>query len=184
MCLVMNKVIREKYTHLYNLAKSKKSLLFTIMILMFSGLVFTQLPIVSDMIGHKVITIVSESMEPSIMTGALIVGNSKFEKEDIKVGDVIGYNAIVDNNKILFVHRVVKIENGIYTTKGDNNRLEDPWDISYQDIQYKIGNIYNATSHLLALSDYKVFASFVLVSLLSGLGLHGLHRSLIMDNDE
>ena len=77
-----------------------------------------------SILGYKNYIIVSGSMEPTIMTG-----DSIFVKEvpqnEIKINDIISFQ---DGN-IITTHRIIKIEeeNGIkkYTTKGDNNNIED-----------------------------------------------------------
>lgn len=45
--------------------------------------------------------------------------------EDLKVGEVIVYDIKGQNTPI--VHRIVKIEDGQLTTKGDHNPSYDPW---------------------------------------------------------
>lgn len=46
-------------------------------------------------------------------------------ENELKVGDVIVYEIAGQNTPI--VHRIVKIENGQLTTKGDHNPIYDPW---------------------------------------------------------
>jgi signal peptidase len=46
-------------------------------------------------------------------------------EKDLKVGDVIVYDINGQNTPI--VHRIVKLENGQITTKGDHNPSIDPW---------------------------------------------------------
>ncbi|MDI6826165.1 MAG: signal peptidase I [Candidatus Aenigmarchaeota archaeon] len=46
-------------------------------------------------------------------------------EKDLKVGDVIVYEITGQNTPI--VHRIVKMENGQLTTKGDHNPTYDPW---------------------------------------------------------
>ena len=46
-------------------------------------------------------------------------------EKDLKIGDVIVYDIAGQNTPI--VHRIVKMENGQITTKGDHNPTYDPW---------------------------------------------------------
>ncbi|MBU5688149.1 MAG: signal peptidase I [Candidatus Aenigmarchaeota archaeon] len=49
------------------------------------------------------------------------------DPSEIKVGDVIVFD--IEGQKIPIVHRIIKIDNGEITTKGDHNPIEDPWKI-------------------------------------------------------
>lgn len=89
-----------------------------------------------DFFGYKSFVIVSGSMEPTIMKeDAILVKEVK--QEDIKVNDIISFRQ-GDTN---VTHRVVEIEeeNGTkkYTTKGDNNHIEDKEKITYEQIEGK-----------------------------------------------
>ena len=87
-------------------------------------------------LGIKSFIIVSESMEPTIMTDDVIfiVDTSK---ENLKVGDVISFKT----GDYINTHRIVRIEerNGedVYITKGDNNKLDDRTPVKFQDIEGK-----------------------------------------------
>ena len=87
-------------------------------------------------LGIKSFVIVSESMEPTIMTNDIIfmVDTSK---ENLEVGDIISFRT----GDYINTHRIVRIEekNGeeIYITKGDNNSNEDRTPIKFQDIEGK-----------------------------------------------
>ena len=81
-------------------------------------------------LGIKSFVIVSESMEPTIMTNDIIfmVDTSK---ENLEVGDIISFRT----GDYINTHRIVRIEekNGeeIYITKGDNNSNEDRSNFNY-----------------------------------------------------
>ena len=59
------------------------------------------------------------SMRPTIPDDGILLVDSN--KKDIKVGDIITFNCANEG----IVHRVIDITNGIYTTKGDNNAVND-----------------------------------------------------------
>ena len=91
----------------------------------------TEIP---DFLGFKSFVIVSESMEPTIMTGDAIFVK-KVNQENLKEKDIISFQDKEDIN----THRIIEIvnDNGItkYTTKGDNNRNEDREKITYDKIE-------------------------------------------------
>ncbi len=102
-----------------------------------------------NIMGFKSFVIVSESMEPTIMTGdAILVKN--VQQNDLNIGDIISFNT----DGIINTHRITQIiqeEDGLkYKTKGDNNKNEDLEKISFDQIEgkyilkiKKFGNIVN-----------------------------------------
>jgi len=86
--------------------------------------------------------IMSESMEPTIMTGSIC-----FIDEDVgmyEVGDIVTY----DKDDKSIIHRIVEITDEGYITKGDNNDVVDPGIRAENDITGtfvytipKIGNV-------------------------------------------
>ena len=87
-------------------------------------------------LGIKSFVIVSESMEPTIITNDVIfiVDTSK---ENLEVGNIISFRT----GDYINTHRIVRIEeqNGedVYITKGDNNSNEDRTPVKFQDIEGK-----------------------------------------------
>lgn len=69
--------------------------------------------------GYSAFVIVSGSMEPTINVDDLIIIK---EKNVYNENDIISYNS---NNNSIITHRIIKIENNLLYTKGDNNNLED-----------------------------------------------------------
>lgn len=89
---------------------------------------------IPDFFGFKSFVIISESMEPTIMTGdAILVKEVK--QEELKAKDIISFQ---DGDSIN-THRIVEIleDNGIikYKTKGDNNKKEDKELVTYDKIE-------------------------------------------------
>ena len=87
-------------------------------------------------LGIKSFVIVSESMEPTIMTNDVIfITNTS--KENLSVGDIISFKT----GDYINTHRIIRIEeeNGeeVYITKGDNNKDEDRGYVRFQDIEGK-----------------------------------------------
>lgn len=89
-----------------------------------------------NIFGYKSYIIKTSSMEPTIKKGDVVV-NKKVQEEEIKEGDVITFL----QEKEVITHRITRIDNNSegtkYTTKGDNNNIEDTLQISYQNIEGK-----------------------------------------------
>jgi len=85
----------------------------------------------------SVFNIVSESMQDTINVNDLIV-IQKCKESEVEKGDIITYKTA---DSAIVTHRVVRInkENGekIYTTKGDNNQVEDAEKIKHGQVYGK-----------------------------------------------
>ncbi len=92
--------------------------------------------------------VVSGSMEPSFYRGDIVAtenvntyGIQEFNPyTDVKVGDVVVYNAMWYSEPV--IHRVIDIQqiNGsqYYIIKGDNNEVQDPYPVSPDQIKSKV----------------------------------------------
>ncbi|HHV06699.1 MAG TPA: signal peptidase I [Firmicutes bacterium] len=79
--------------------------------------------------GHKVLTVLSGSMEPAIHTGDIVIVRPLDDNEEIKEGDIITFRT-QEKADMLITHRVmgIIIINGapaVYVTKGDANDAQD-----------------------------------------------------------
>lgn len=80
--------------------------------------------------GIHPFVVLSGSMEDEIKTGSVAYADTKAKVEDVKVGDVIVFNA----GKSKVTHRVIAInENNTFTTKGDANETEDLAPVKFED---------------------------------------------------
>ena len=85
--------------------------------------------------GYRAYIITSDSMEPSINNGDVII-IKQYDESEIHVSDVITF----EQNQEIITHRIQKIEEDqttkekIYITKGDNNNIEDSENIKYSAI--------------------------------------------------
>lgn len=89
--------------------------------------------------GYRLFAIVSDSMEPTIPTGNMIVGRVPSSADEIRVGDVITFEVRSGGSTALVTHRVTEVrvgDNGAvsYTTKGDNAPRADTVHPSYSDV--------------------------------------------------
>lgn len=83
---------------------------------------------VPSFLGLTPMIVLTESMEPDIKAGDLIVCKP-IEAGDVKVGDVISFFDPMSTTDAVVTHRVVEIieKEGVlsFRTKGDNNNAED-----------------------------------------------------------
>ncbi len=78
--------------------------------------------------------IITDSMKPYINSGDIIISH-KEKEEKIEVGDVITFSKFGE----VITHRIIEIKDDgkdlkQYITKGDNNNVEDNYNIYYDEI--------------------------------------------------
>lgn len=85
------------------------------------------------LIGFRVFTVISGSMEPTYKVGDLIYVKA-VDMEDIKVGDPITF--VLNEDLVVATHRVIKIdaENQHFYTKGDANEIPDGDPVHYKNV--------------------------------------------------
>ena len=96
--------------------------------------------------GIKVATVLTGSMEPTIMTGDSIIIK---ESDKYIVNDIVTYK----KGNAYVTHRIVAIKGDTVITKGDANDIEDP-PIKMDDI---IGKYVYRTSFITFILRYKVY---------------------------
>ena len=111
--------------------KRAKISIITILLVLISLFLFF---LNTGILKYKTVVIVSESMEPRIKIGDIVVIDKLEDISNLKEGDIIAFNS---EGKII-VHRIVKIysynEKIYIKTKGDNNNSEDPTAIQKKDV--------------------------------------------------
>lgn len=89
-----------------------------------------------NLFGYKSYVIKTNSMEPTINVNDVVI-NKEIQQEELNVGDVITFQYKGE----VITHRITKIDNEAdviqYTTKGDNNNIEDTFKITYENIKGK-----------------------------------------------
>ena len=91
--------------------------------------------------------VVSGSMEPAFYRGDIVLvpkadflGINEFNPDDVKVGDVVVYDAAWYDQPV--IHRIINITdiNGttMYVIKGDNNNGPDPYYVKSDQIKEKV----------------------------------------------
>ena len=116
-----------------------------------------------NIFGYKSYIIKTNSMEPTIGINDVVIAK-KVEKKEIKKGDVITF---LQDGEVV-THRITQIdEEGNYTTKGDNNNIEDTFKITYDNIEGKhILTIPFLGAIVLALDNKIVFLIITLIVLI------------------
>lgn len=93
---------------------------------------------VASIFGYVPLSIQTNSMEPTIMTGDLIITKSYDGKTQLEEDQIISYFSIEQEKKIIKTHRIVSANNinGMiyYTTQGDNNPEPDTINVAPGDI--------------------------------------------------
>lgn len=112
-----------------------------------------------DFFGYKPFIVLSGSMEPTIMTGDLVI-IQKCNVNELKEGDIIAFRS---GNSVI-THRILKstIENGqkMFITKGDNNNTEDRNPVALSDVE----GIY--TTRIPKLGNFAMFLQTTVGSVL------------------
>lgn len=108
---------------------------------------------------YATFTVLSQSMEPAIPRGSVVIV-SPVDPKTLRPGDVITYSSSEPPYPTL-THRIVSIDESedgrVFHTKGDANILDDPWTMSYAGSAGKVrtfvplaGYVIAATSTALA----------------------------------
>lgn len=119
-------------------------------------------------------TIVSQSMEPTIMVYDVIIDTRVTKDEDLKIGDIITfYSNTIDTGGYTVTHRIEDIyeSNGIkyYTTKGDNNIDADSGIITIDNIVGKCRFVIPSIGKMQMFITSR--AGWVLIILIPALGI-------------
>ena len=92
---------------------------------------------VANLFGFTPLTVQSDSMVPTFSAGDMII-IKKCNTAELQEGDIITFHTIIQNQYVLNTHRIASIANNgsvrSYTTKGDNNLIEDSHIIADGDI--------------------------------------------------
>jgi signal peptidase len=112
---------------------------------------------VASLFGYIPLTIESDSMKPTFAKNDLIFDKEIDDVTKLSEGDVITFWTIIDGKKVKNTHRIIAVNetDGSYsfTTKGDNNDIEDSLNVYAGDIigqwtELKIGGMGKVMSYL------------------------------------
>ena len=98
---------------------------------------YTDKEAVPDVGGWFPLIVLTESMEPEIKAGDIIVCHT-MDPEEIEVGDVISFFDPAGNGTSIVTHRVIEVldEGGApqFRTRGDNNNTDDKLPVDAEDL--------------------------------------------------
>ena len=93
---------------------------------------------VANLLGYIPLTVESDSMKPTFKTDDMIICKEVDDVYDLKEDDVITFWTIIDGKKVKNTHRIVEINEydgtRTFTTRGDNNQLDDDSTVMPGDI--------------------------------------------------
>ena len=102
-------------------------------------MIYITILIIGIMVAHQLNVVSSDSMEPVLYKGDIVLID--YNPSSIEVGDIIVYKATWFENKPV-IHRIIAKQSSnddiFYTIKGDNNDIQDPYQISRNQIISKV----------------------------------------------
>lgn len=127
--------------------------------------------------GYKQYIVLSGSMEPALHTGSVCFVNTRYDYEDLVVGDIVAF----ENGEIVVTHRIVDVSDGanlLYITKGDANDIDDGYSVNMGNYkgrtEFSISVIGYFLNHLQSVKGkvifFTAFASMMIVYFLIDYG--------------
>jgi signal peptidase len=111
--------------------KKKSNIYFSIPFIL---LLLLLIALVSGIFKYKVYAVASNSMYPKLVRGDAVIIEKYSNASELEVGNIIAFI----HDKKVYVHRIAKIKKYnnelYYITKGDNNSINDDFDITTDDI--------------------------------------------------
>ena len=102
--------------------------------------------------GYRPAIVLTGSMEPYMMTNSLVLTKEVTDIEELEVGDVITFHVTNELGKqIRITHRLTGIEDGILSTKGDNNPSGDGIPLTMENVESKVVGVFNQSAYLIAM---------------------------------
>lgn len=119
-----------------------------------------------SLFSYKAYSITTNSMEPSICSGDVVIVR-KVKEEKLQKGDVITFW----QGQELITHRIAEVEEESsdkkYVTKGDNNNTEDLQKINFEEIEGKVVLVIPKLGKILsALENQIIFLVIILMILI------------------
>lgn len=94
--------------------------------------------------GYRPLIVLTGSMEPYMETSGICLTKQITSPDDVQVGDIVCYHVQTNDGKTLRItHRVIRIEDGLYYTKGDNNRVDDGYGLTFDNLEAEVVGVWN-----------------------------------------
>ena len=101
--------------------------------------------------GYRPAIVLTGSMEPYMMTNSLVLTKEVTDIEELEIGDVITFHVTNElGDRIRITHRLTGIEDGVLSTKGDNNPSGDGIPLTMENVESKVVAVCNQTAWLAA----------------------------------
>jgi signal peptidase len=94
-----------------------------------------------ELFPYSLYAVSSNSMEPRLEKGSLVIVQEVNENADLEKGDIITFKGSESVEVLPITHRIVSVKDDKYITKGDNNEKADPWKLDRSEIIGKV--VYN-----------------------------------------
>ncbi|MGG1678223.1 signal peptidase I [Neobacillus sp. NRS-1170] len=122
---------------------------------------------IPSIFGYKPLTVLTNSMQPKISAGDMIFVKNK-KAVDVKVGDIITFKVTEPNTKTkLITHRVKRVSDSGFITKGDNNNVQDNWEVKPTDLLGEVSIIIPNAGHIAKFVSSPIgFLIFIILPLL------------------
>lgn len=100
--------------------------------------------------GYRPVLVLSESMEPYMMTNSIALTKAVSDIDDIQPGDVISFlQEDTNGSYIRNTHRITEIRDGKIYTKGDNNSFPDSEPVTFDAVEAKVIHVFNGFARLI-----------------------------------
>ena len=111
---------------------------------------------VPSVFGIRLYSVQTKSMEPTLMQGDLVISTGVKDPKALQHDDIITYWTIIDGERVLNTHRIVKISEvsgGLaFTTRGDANTTNDAQYVHQKDVvgkySFRIGGVGKVFDYL------------------------------------
>ena len=97
-----------------------------------------------SLFGWQVLVVTSDSMEPTIVPGALIFAE-EVPFAQLQTGDIIVFTGA---DGLRYTHRVVALEFGALRTQGDNEALPDAQLVAPEQVECRVAKIRNGFARI------------------------------------
>lgn len=106
--------------------------------LSFTAFILKSVGGVPSFFGIRSFAIQTDSMAPMLSRGDLVIDRVVKDPAALKIGDVITFWTIINGERVLNTHRISRVTDNqtyyYFTTKGDNNTIEDSIGVHQKEI--------------------------------------------------
>jgi len=162
-----NQSIKNRKITASSIAKVVKLISFIVVIIFVYNLLLlllsaTSNSVASNVMGYESYIISTDSMEPTISVGDVVVVK-KVRERTIKENDIITFH----NGVEIVTHRIIGKSGDEFITKGDNNNVQDFRTVKYEDIIGKKVIIIPYMGSIIKSLSNVIYIGFICIILLT-----------------